>query len=189
MTARLLFLAALLILAPARTALAHGVYIFAWPEGERLCSDSYFSGNSKVRGGRVSLLDAAGQPLESGLTADDGSLCFLRPEVSQDLTFVVEAGQGHRAEFKLRAEDWPLPATPSPPDPSLAKTAPPDFEADLRRVVREELAAQLGPINRALAENQAASGPGAREIIGGLGWLAALFGLAAWLAARRRSCS
>ncbi|MDR0882928.1 MAG: hypothetical protein LBP55_10415 [Candidatus Adiutrix sp.] len=163
MTARFLFLAALLTLAPAPTALAHGVYIFAWPEGERLCSDSYFSGHSKVRGGRVSLLDAAGQTLESGLTADDGSFCFIRPDRSQDLTFVVEAGQGHRAEFKLRAEDWPLPASTSPADPPLAKTAP--------------------------AKNKAPTEPGAREIIGGLGWLAGIFGLAAWLAARRRGCS
>ena len=176
---------------------AHGLFIFAWAEGDRICTDSYFSRNNKARGARISMMDQAGTVLASGLTDSQGGFCFQRPEAPQNLVFIVEAGGGHRGQFKLPADTLP-PAAPSlaesgapeaaPPEAGLAggNFAPLDTET-LRQVLRAELAAQLGPLNRKLAADEARAEPGLREIAGGLGWLAGLAGLGFWLAARQRA--
>jgi nickel transport protein len=185
----------------ATPAQAHGVYMFAWPQGDQICSDSYFSKKSRVRGGRVSLRDASGQVLQTGTTDEQGSFCFRRPPVEGDLLLAVEAGEGHRAEFRLRAEDLgPAPTAGPAVGASGSSTVAPaaaasavlggtaDAGADaLRAIVREELAAQLGPITRRLAADADDQTPGAREIVGGLGWLAGLFGLLFWRSARARA--
>ena len=175
---------------------AHGLFTFAWVEGDRICTDSYFSRQSKARGARISMVGPEGRILASGLTDDRGGFCFDRPPAPQNLTFVVEAEGGHRGEFALPADDLPaddLPAGDLPADVP-AETGPAPDRADslaaLRRLVREEvraeLAAQLGPLNRKLAAGEARTEPGPREIAGGLGWLAGLAGLAFWWTARRR---
>lgn len=95
-------------------AFAHAVYIFAWAEDGSLCSESYFSKKSKVRGGRVELFDAQKKLLHTGLTDEAGRVCFDAPPTAQDVTFVINAGEGHRAEFVLpashMAEVLPPPA-------------------------------------------------------------------------------
>ncbi len=200
-----LFLAAglwgLLIALSAGTAQAHGVFIFAWPEGDRICTDSYFAKKSKVRDGQVKMLTPDGQELQRGRTDNQGGFCFLRPDKPGDLLFVIEAGQGHRGEFRLRAEDWAGAGGPAPAStPSAQGVSAPEAAAvgaalqseslgldqdALRLIVREELETQIGPLRRALAE-AAEPEPGLKEIVGGLGWLAGLAGLGLWLSARRR---
>lgn len=229
-SARAALLAALLGLLlvpglPCGRAEAHSVYIFAWPESGRICTESYFSRSAKVRGGEVLMLDGQGAELAAGRTDNAGGICFPAPDIAMDLHFVVKAGQGHRAEYLLPASSVaeavrgkdagkaavpvqesviPEAATPSAgagslPGDSLA-TSPdtgqtsvaavsssgtPDMEA-WRAVLREELALQLAPLHRALAAQQEQSGPGLRDIIGGLGWIAGLAGLGVFYAGRRK---
>lgn len=94
--------AGLLLLSPT-VALAHSVYIFAWPEAGRICTESYFSKRSKVRNGEVHMENGNGNVLGSARTNAAGSVCFDPPEQVEDLRFVVLAGQGHRGEFILPA--------------------------------------------------------------------------------------
>ena len=89
----------------ADQASAHGVYIFAWADGPRICTQSYFSKSSKVMGGEVLMADSRGTILDKGRSDDDGMLCFSAPKEADDLTFTVKAGQGHRGEFLLPASD------------------------------------------------------------------------------------
>ncbi|MDR2368201.1 MAG: hypothetical protein LBF58_08865 [Deltaproteobacteria bacterium] len=195
-------LAAACLLAHAATAQAHAVFIFAWPQGDGICTQSYFSGKSPVRQGTVSISDASGKVLDSAKTDDKGDVCFNRPRTDSDLTFVVEAGEGHRAEFKLRASDLPPldPAAQANPESPAAASAPTDpsgtagiasipagsdanLEA-LRSMFRTELGAQLGPITRALTEADDKM-PTPKDIIGGIGWIVGIFGLAFWSSARK----
>ncbi|MDR0621361.1 MAG: hypothetical protein LBJ61_05745, partial [Deltaproteobacteria bacterium] len=173
-----------LVLGLATGARAHAVFIFAWPQGDQICTQSYFSKKSPVRQGTVSILDQSGAVLDTAKTDDKGDVCFNRPQTTSDLTFVVEAGEGHRAEFKLREADLPPldpAASPTDPEPEGEVTAsasptgtagvasiPAGSTADLqaiRSVVRAELGAQLGPITKALAEADDKS-PTPRDIIG-----------------------
>jgi nickel transport protein len=200
-------LAALAAGLAGRPAEAHSVFIFAWADGDRICTDSYFSKKNPVRGGTVRMLNTKRQELQTGLTNEQGMHCFSPPAEPADLVFVIEAGEGHRGEFRLAASDLEkggiLAAAPaslnSAPEPldsapdSLDTAAPLDSAPDsldaaaLRRLLREELQAQLSPIRKTLAENSAGRREaGWREIIGGLGWLAGLAGFALWLVGRGR---
>ncbi|MDR2727397.1 MAG: hypothetical protein LBC10_05350 [Deltaproteobacteria bacterium] len=139
-----------------RPAQAHGVYIFAWLDGDRVCSESYFAKKSRVRDAAVSARDAAGAVLAEGRTDEAGLWCFPAP-AAQDLVLTINAGQGHQAEFVLPAKAF-AGATP-----------------------------QSAPCRQSLAERDAYSGPAWRDILGGLGWIVGLAGLAAWASTRRRT--
>jgi nickel transport protein len=185
-------------------ALAHAVYIFAWGEGEKICSESYFTKKSPVRQGRVIVYSQSGEELDRAATDDKGFVCFNRPAVQGDFRLVVEAGEGHRGEFNLRAQDLsdftPLPPTPEPagdvsaPTTITGQTAeiasiPAGSEADLdaiRQIVRQELASQLSPIIRTLSSQAHDETPSLKEIIGGLGWLLGIFGIAFWWSGKNR---
>ncbi|MDL2316604.1 hypothetical protein LJC59_05925 [Desulfovibrio sp. OttesenSCG-928-A18] len=208
--------------APSGSVFAHGVYIFAWEEDGRICTDSYFNRNSKVRGGEVSMLDETGAPLMSGTTDASGRVCFTAPDKPGSLHFVLKAGQGHRGEFILPdympvpkgqlADKAELPApasaslSPLSPEgaavagdplpergaraaPQRSNVAAPVDEELIRGIVREELRRELAPVlalaQRAQAMQQNRE-PGLRDIIGGLGWIAGLAGVGAYLAARRK---
>ncbi|MDR2405640.1 MAG: hypothetical protein LBE27_04650 [Deltaproteobacteria bacterium] len=194
-----------LILFP-RDLLAHAVYIFAYPNGDEVCTESYFTKKDRVKNGTISMFYADGTLIQSAKTDTDGNYCFPLPKVKGDLLFVIEAGEGHRGEFKLREEDLPspdpatdtgsvsetepaasaassasgaasgaagapVPSTSSPPGASSASSD------EIRQVVRSELKSQLGPIMRALAEQNDDKTPGLREIVGGLGWIVGLLGI------------
>ncbi|MDR2826716.1 MAG: hypothetical protein LBV77_01520 [Candidatus Adiutrix intracellularis] len=175
------------------SAIAHGVFIFAWPDGPQICTESYFTKNSKVHDGVVRMLDAAGRELASGRTDDTGIICFKQPSEPSDLILVVEASEGHRAEFQLRAENWVTEgksATPPVTPPSSVDLAPITSIAEpletFRAVFREELQAQLNPLRRSLAVLESELGSKIRNIVGGLGWLAGLFGCAFWFSGWRQ---
>ncbi|MDR1081262.1 MAG: hypothetical protein LBQ79_09970, partial [Deltaproteobacteria bacterium] len=204
---------------PPSPALAHAVYVFAYPDGDQICTESYFTRRNRVTGGRITMQDQSGTEIESASTGSDGNRCFSAPPGEGDLKFVVLAGEGHRGEFTLPAADRPRPspaagtgsgtggtgsaapdaagAAPRPgaSPPREAEGAPSGGEAStgslsgipedrLRSIVREELRTQIGPVVRALAEARDDGTPGLREIAGGLGWVAGLFGLVLWLKRR-----
>lgn len=200
-------LALLLLFAWTQPARAHAVYLFAWVDGDRVCSEGYFAKKSKVRDGAVTVRNATGGLVAEGRTNEQGLWCFPAP-APQDLTFVLNAGQGHRAEFILPAKEFPSGRLPAADKGALAAPGTPvadhvpatgtaqrstaasmddgSLRALVRNAVREELQSQLSPIRQALAEKNADPGPTLRDIMGGLGWIIGLAGLAAWYTARRK---
>jgi nickel transport protein len=171
------------------TARAHRVNLFAWDEDGRVCSRSSYGKNAGIADARLTVRDADGKELLQGRSDRDGNFCFARPGAAE-LLLVVDAGQGHRGEFRLSAKN---PSAPSengtPPEPPPV-AAPPDHE-ELRRVVREELERVLPPLLERHRERIPPPGaveePGLREILGGLGWIAGLAALFAWYRGRRAS--
>jgi nickel transport protein len=207
-----LLLPAFLFALPA-PAVGHSVFIFAWADGARICTESYFSRNNKVQGGNVSMMDMQGNTLFSGRTDSDGTVCFAPPAEARDLKFVVLAGQGHRAEFILPASEMEGMAavrddagsfSPAAGDGGDSASAsgdggPAGREAEssavlpglpglnaeeLRAVLREELQRQLAPIRQALAREE--KGPELKDVIGGIGWILGLAALGARFRQRRR---
>lgn len=104
-TSLTLLLSVLVLMCSPKDSLAHSVYIFAWADGPQICTESYFTQKSKVRGGEVRMLDASGNVLASGLTGEDGLYCFSLPEKVQPLVFSVQAGPGHKGSFTLEESE------------------------------------------------------------------------------------
>ncbi|MGL4667739.1 MAG: hypothetical protein ACRCWR_07400 [Saezia sp.] len=97
---------ALTLLCLCGTSFAHSVYIFAWADGTQICTESYFTQKSKVRGGEVKMIGVSGETLAQGVTAEDGVVCFPLPAKAQPLEFIVLAGAGHQGRFSLRENEW-----------------------------------------------------------------------------------
>lgn len=199
--AAILLTAAALVPAAAGEGRAHGVFIYAWAEGGNICTESYFSEDDKVRGGTVTMRNAAGEILGETPTDEAGRACFPAPETATALRFVVDAGQGHRAEYAMpeaevaaasaarTAQSAPAAsagdaARVKPGAP--AASAPALDEVRLRELIREELQAQLAPFGQRLAQATAPKKPGFREIVGGLGWIAGLAALGHFAMSRRK---
>lgn len=188
----------------ALPAHAHRVNIFAWLEGETVVVECGFSRSSPVKQGLLTVFDALnGEELLQGRTDDKGIFRFAVPQAAREghgLRLVLTAGEGHANEWNMDAEEFaalsghgyaahtsaPVPKEQSvsavTPTPQVASQPAVSLEA-LRQVVDSSLEARLGPIRRELAALNEA-GPTVRDIVGGIGWIVGLVGIACYF--RRR---
>ena len=134
-------------------------------------------------------------------------------EAGHDLTVRIVAGEGHQNDWTVAAAELTTapassvaPVAPAGAEPttlvpaspvaspagtgtassvqrSAASLAPGVSAAEIERIVDTALDAKLSPIKRMLAEQTAAE-PTLRDIIGGIGWIFGLIGVAAYF--RRR---
>lgn len=192
-------LMAALILLLAPVALAHKVTVFAWVEGDTVHTESKFSGGRPAREARIEVYDAAGELLLEGRTDDQGYFAFQPPH-AEALRVVLVAGAGHRNEWRVAAEEFAgrdpaqSPAAPSAPPAGDAPQAPArDRNAETVSVSKRELQGlieaaldkKLTPIERRLGAMS--DGPSLTDIVGGIGYIIGLVGLAAYFQSRRKS--
>lgn len=210
---RLLCLSLCLLFASAPLAAAHRVNIFAYVDGGEIQVECGFNRSQKVRRGTVEVFDAAtGDKLVQGTTDDGGVFRFPVTEAirdaGHDLTVRIIAGEGHQNEWTVAAEELKAATVASGTSAPVASGAPvpasvPAVEAvsvaavpagtpavsggatpeEVERIVNTALDAKLSPIKHLLAE-QVEAGPSLRDIIGGIGWIFGLVGVAAYC--RRR---
>jgi nickel transport protein len=201
MKLRLALLGALLLSAcfPG-VSLAHRVNVFAYVDGEAIQTECAFSTKQKVRNGKLSISDReTGETLLEGSTDEQGLFRF-RPadaflRTGHGLRILLNAGEGHRNDWLVSAEELQALAPSGQPEKSRAMPAgqPPPAAAEQRTPERAALDAaeleallgrvldaKLAPVKQALAR-QEDRGPGLRDVIGGLGWILGLLGLAAYL--------
>jgi len=172
------------------SALAHKVYIFAWVEGDRVYTDSYFPDKKKVMGGLVSVFDPAGRKLLEGKTDEQGSFSFKIPQQS-DLLIVLDATMGHRGEFTVKAEELPgssSGAAPAPEKKEAVGAIQDKTNTDLKtleRLIQDAVEAKLKPIERKLTRLEENQGPGFTEVVGGIGYIVGLMGIVLYFKNRR----
>ena len=82
-------------------ALAHKVNLFAYAEGGKIYTESYFPDGKPVEGGKVLVYDSQDKLLLEGVTDKGGLFNFPIPKVD-DLKIVIEATMGHKNSFKLK---------------------------------------------------------------------------------------
>ena len=85
----------------AEPAWAHKVNVFAYVEGGKVFTESYFPDGRKVEGGTVGVRDASGAKLLEGKTDNQGLFSFPLPK-KQDLTITLDATMGHKNSFVLK---------------------------------------------------------------------------------------
>ncbi|NLW80450.1 MAG: cobalamin biosynthesis protein CbiL [Desulfovibrionales bacterium] len=185
-------------------ALAHRVNIFAYVDGEEIVAECSYSKSKRVIRGTIQVLEAdSGVMLLHGETDEQGMFRFRVPEQARqrgsDLRILLQAGEGHQNEWTVEAAEFmaspptpvgsqALPVAPNPAsqqgDVATLSTAG-LTRAEVEEVVNAALDAKLAPIKRAVLERQE-KGPGLQEILGGIGWIFGLVGVAAYFKGRPR---
>jgi nickel transport protein len=201
-----------LLLLCAGAASAHKVSVFAYAEGGRVFTESYYVDGSKVANSPIEVFDSTGKVLLSGRTDDAGQFSFTPPAgVKGGLRIVVTASMGHKAETVLAASELPVTARtevskpkaePSEPRRIEAKSAPKAHNpaptaqparsvltqeelAQIRQTVAQELDARLTPLARQLA-SMSQDRITMTDIVGGLGYIAGLLGVVFFMKGRGR---
>ena len=185
-----------------QSANAHRVIVFAWVDGNTVFVESKFNGGKKVKNGKISVTDARGIELLNGVTDDDGEFSFIVPKRSE-LKIVLDAGGGHRGEWKIPLEEVEAITTRSGDlnqksgehtapaaepvqirKPSADPGDPPSSRSEIELVVEKALDKKLKPIIKMLAETQQ-KGPTAKDIFAGIGYIVGLVGIAAYIHSRK----
>ena len=90
--------------------LAHKINVFAIVEKDSLVVEGYFPGNVKAQNSPVEVYDSSGAKVAQGQTDTQGvckiSLADLKP-IKGDLKVAIATGDGHRAEYVVKAAEIP----------------------------------------------------------------------------------
>lgn len=176
-------------------AMAHRSTIFAWVEGDKVFTESKFSGGRLVKQGDIIVYDLEGNQLLKGKTDDQGKFSFVIPKKTA-MKIVVQAGMGHRGEWTIPLSELEDVAGPLTEITTSRKTAPKRTEKQakvshlssnqIRLTVEEALDKRLKPVMKILVESRE-HGPTFRDIFGGIGYILGLMGVASYFHYRRKS--
>lgn len=100
-TMNCIFVAVFILLLSSGTALAHKVNLFAYVDGGRIYTESYFADGKPVKSGKVLVYDSRDVLLLEGVTDKAGLCSFDIPKID-DLNIVIDATMGHRNSYKLK---------------------------------------------------------------------------------------
>lgn len=188
----LLALAALVL--SAGLAGAHKTNVFAYVEDGRLMGEGYFPGGGKAQGCKVEVFDASGKLLGAAKTDAQGQFSMPLPQGRPPFKVVLQAGEGHRADYSLSAQELgladggqpaPAAAQPEAAAPSAAAGAAVS-QAALEKSLGRLLDHKLGPIKAQLARLAGDRGISVHDVVAGLGYILGLMGLAAYMRFRRQ---
>lgn len=167
-------------------ALAHKVRIFAWEDGGNIVTESKFNSGRVARQADITVY-AGEKKLLTGKTDNTGLFSFPFPKEAGDFNIVVSTGDGHRASWLYSTEDEDVAET----TPSASVITPPTIQnlsVDSQRIetiIARVLDKQLAPIRRQLAEAQDHK-PTIQDILGGIGYIFGLAGIAAYMQSRKK---
>jgi nickel transport protein len=181
---------ALVATAMATKALAHKVNVFAWVEGDTVFVEGSYSGKKKAQNSLVEVFNKAGDKLLEGRTNKKGEFSFKPPEKT-DLRIVLTDGRGHKNDFVVPAKDFgEVDSLPSESPPALTnhKTDSATFTMaphQLEEMIDKTLDRKLAPVIK-LIRDMRRKGPRLTEIIGGIGYILGLVGVAVYFSNRKR---
>ena len=140
------------------------------------------SAEGKAHGVRIVI--KAGEGHQNEWTVEAAELATIQPgTVAAPAPSSAPASAAASAPAVATAPAAQRPASPKT-DKTPAQQAANISAADLQNIVNTALDAKLGPIRKELAELRVAR-PGFSEIIGGIGWLVGLAGIALYFKGRR----
>ncbi|MDZ4166027.1 MAG: hypothetical protein U1C55_12950 [Smithellaceae bacterium] len=183
-------------LALASVAHAHKINIYAVAREGKVFTESYYANGKKCQGATVAVYDKkTNDKLLEGITDENGAYSFEIPGAAS-LKLVLSDRSGHRDTFLLAAEELKgaLPqgeykayrqpmtagAAPVPAHQALARE---ELEAALDKALDKKMAPLMTMMQQLQRDSKR---PGLTEIIGGLGYIAGIFGLFLYLKSRRQ---
>jgi len=192
----------ILLLLAATPTLAHRLQVFATVDGSLIAGTVHSGGWGTAAGTHILIQDASGETLAEITPAEDGNFSYKARE-PMDHLIVADSGDGHRAAWRISASElavgFPMREVEHPhdnsqshdhrmqaadptaidgenptPHPYLSPTLDPALETTIGRV----LARQIIPLRQELnAERQRLR---LQDILGGIGYIVGLAGLALW---------
>ena len=169
-------------------AFAHKVNIFATVQADGIEGECYFSGGGRPKNCLIEFFDTSGNKLGETRTDEDGRFAF-EPVVKVDHLIILKTADGHRAEFTVSAEELPdaLPvagALVAIGDTDVDERSPAaseDLERRVAQAVTRAIRPLRGQIDRLERRNRL------RDILGGIGYIFGLAGLALYFKYRQRT--
>lgn len=189
-------------------ALAHKVTVFAWVEGNTVLGESKFSGGKKARNAQIIVWDLNGKELLRTKTNEKGEFSFPIPAKTA-MRIELIAGMGHKADWTIPLEDLgetiavessreqgpPASEPGSEPDSghSLQAAAsigpaqidPARLESIVENAVTKALNKKITPLTKMVADLEH-KGPSMNEILGGIGYIFGLMGVAMYFSSRKK---
>lgn len=190
-------------------ALAHKVEVFAYasPDGRAIQGEAYLRGGTPMRQAKVTVFGPAGQTLGEATTDDEGKFT-VAVRFRCDHRVVLDAGEGHTAEYTVRADELPDDLPPrdgtSPPPETPAETTPgttgsgaspgpdaPQRATDIAETPDASLEARIEALTRQVTElrsqlHRYEETTRFRDVLGGIGYILGLAGLAFYFLGVRR---
>lgn len=172
---RRLALALVLVLAATAPAAAHRLKLFATVEGDTIAGYAFFIGGGRPQGADIVIRDAAGQVVHRTATDAQGGFAWT-PPAPGDFTVTVDARDGHVATIAIGPDRFAeIPTTPAP------ATSP--ETAAIEQAVDRAVARQIRPLLEAYDEAEGRIR--FNDVVGGIGMIVGLGGIALWLSGRR----
>jgi len=169
---------------------AHKVNVFAYVEGDKVYSESYFNDGKKCVDLKIEVFDNQENKLLEGLTDEEGVFSFEVPQEEGDLKIVLTASMGHRAEYIISADE--LGDTVGSIKEELEEPVPvvsPEVSSfdlkEIQSLIENALDEKLKPIMKEIKKSQEDK-ISPTEIIGGIGYIFGIFGIIAYFLSRKR---
>ena len=172
---------------------AHKVNVFAYVEGEKIYTESYFNDGKKCIDSKIEVFDNQGNKLLEGLTDKEGKFSLEVPSEDGDLKIVLTASMGHRAEYSISADELRgavglIKEEPEEPVSIVSsETSLVDLK-EIQSIIEDTLDEKLKPIMREMIEIKKSQEDkiSPAEIIGGIGYIIGIFGIIAYFLSRKR---
>ncbi len=183
-------LLALPMIAHSHAALAHKMKVFAAAEGAVVSGYVYFSPGGRAQDAAVMATLPDGTVVFQGRTDPEGGFRFA-PGQRADLRITADGADGHEARFIVKAAELPDALAAAPPPGTGAAVTPVGAHpvtaqppAELAALIEQSVARQVRPLREQLDAFQDAAQW--HDVLGGIGYIVGLGGLAYGLAMRAR---
>jgi nickel transport protein len=176
-------------------ALAHKVLASVFPSGDAIEGEVGFSNGDMAVDLTILVFGPDGEALGQTKTDSDGFFIF-KPEQPIAHTFHGDLGAGHVAEVTMPADEVAAILGKATPAATTAKTAAApasgvvaiaSLSEEERNAIAVILRDEIRPLRREMAATR--EHQNMQSILGGIGYIAGLFGLGFYLAARRKLAS
>lgn len=165
-------------------ALAHKVIASVYPAGRAIEGEIGFSNGAMAVRQTVQVTTPQGRALGTALTDDTGLFTFTPAEPVEHV-FTVDLGAGHVAQIRMPApEVAKLLGKPPAADPAIPPATGPIANGTDTDALAAMLRDELRPLRQEIAAYKEKND--LQMILGGMGYIAGLFGLGFYLAARRQ---
>ncbi len=186
----------------AAFAQAHKIRVFAYENDGEIVAEAKFSSGRPAKAVRVEVQDKSEAILVTGETDQKGEYRFSKDILSDigkgDLRIIVDDGSGHRGFWILAENDYRSKQSDHSHLESTQPASTPETQAEtsnissgsidyqvLNRLIEQAVAREIAPIQKMLVE-QSQDKITLQDILGGLGYILGLAGVAALYKSKRR---